>query len=439
MEKIVITGGERLKGKVKISGSKNAALPIMAATLLTNGVTTLSNIPRLKDVITMARVLRTLGAKVEFKEGRLKIDTTNVDRFLAPYNLVKTMRASFLVFGPLLAKLGRARVSLPGGCAIGSRPVNLHLRGFEELGAEVSMGGGYTQVNPVRSKKPEASASLIARTSNGVKRDGLIGAKIYLDFPSVGATENLMMAAALAKGKTTIENAAKEPEIVDLANFLNKMGAKIKGAGTDTIGIGGVKELKGTDYSIIPDRIEAGTYMIASAITRGNITLEGAKIEHLESLITKLHEAGVEVEDKEEAIKVKVRRRIKSVDVESMPYPGFPTDMQAQFMALMSITPGMSIITETVFENRFMHVSELLRMGAEIKIEGSSAVVKGMKSLSGAPVMATDLRASAALILAGLVAKGRTEISRIYHLDRGYEKIVEKLSNLGAKIERIRQ
>ncbi len=416
MEKIVITGGERLKGKVKISGSKNAALPIMAATLLTNGVTTLSNIPRLKDVITMARVLRTLGAKVEFKEGRLKIDTTNVDRFLAPYNLVKTMRASFLVFGPLLAKLGRARVSLPGGCAIGSRPVNLHLRGFEELGAEVSMGGGYTQV----------------------KKDGLIGAKIYLDFPSVGATENLMMAAALAKGKTTIENAAKEPEIVDLANFLNKMGAKIKGAGTDTIGIGGVKELKGTDYSIIPDRIEAGTYMIASAITRGNITLEGAKIEHLESLITKLHEAGVEVEDKEEAIKVKVRRRIKSVDVESMPYPGFPTDMQAQFMALMSITPGMSIITETVFENRFMHVSELLRMGAEIKIEGSSAVVKGMKSLSGAPVMATDLRASAALILAGLVAQGKTEISRIYHLDRGYEKIVEKLSNLGAKIERIK-
>ena len=416
MEKIVITGGERLKGKVKISGSKNAALPIMAATLLTNGVTTLSNIPRLKDVITMARVLRTLGAKVEFKEGRLKIDTTNVDRFLAPYNLVKTMRASFLVFGPLLAKLGRARVSLPGGCAIGSRPVNLHLRGFEELGAEVSMGGGYTQV----------------------KRDGLIGAKISLDFPSVGATENLMMAAVLAKGKTIIENAAKEPEVVDLANFLNKMGAKIKGAGTDTIKIIGVKELKGTDYSIIPDRIEAGTYMIASVITRGDVTLEGAKIEHLESLITKLHEAGVEVEDEEEAIKVKVRRRIKSVDVKTMPYPGFPTDMQAQFMALMSITPGMSIITETVFENRFMHVSELLRMGAEIRVKGSSAVVKGMKSLSGAPVMATDLRASAALILAGLVAKGKTEISRIYHLDRGYDGIKEKLSNLGAKIERIK-
>ncbi|KKL10303.1 hypothetical protein LCGC14_2557190, partial [marine sediment metagenome] len=413
MEKIVITGGERLKGRVGISGSKNAALPIMAATLLTNGVTTLSNIPSLKDITTMARVLRTLGAKVKFREGRLKIDTTNVDRFLAPYNLVKTMRASFLVFGPLLAKLGRVRVSLPGGCAIGSRPVDLHLRGFEELGAEVSMGGGYTQV----------------------KRDGLIGAEIYLDFPSVGATENLMMAATLAKGKTTIENAAKEPEIVDLANFLNKMGAGIKGAGTDTIKIIGVKELKGTDYSIIPDRIEAGTYIIASVITRGDVILEGARIDHLESLVTKLHEAGVEIEDEKAAIKVKARRRIKAVDVKTIPYPGFPTDMQAQFMALMSITPGMSIITETVFENRFMHVSELLRMGADIKIEGSSAIIKGIRSLSGAPVMATDLRASAALILAGLVAEGKTEISRVYHLDRGYEKIVEKLSNLGAEIE----
>jgi len=343
--------------------------------------------------------------------------TTKVDHFLAPYNLVKTMRASFLVFGPLLARLGRARVSLPGGCAIGSRPVDLHLRGFEELGAEVSMGGGYTQV----------------------KRDGLMGAEIYLDFPSVGATENLMMAATLAKGKTTIENAAKEPEIVDLANFLNKMGARIKGAGTDTIKIIGVKELQGTDYySIIPDRIEAGTYMIASAITRGDITLEGAKIEHLESLVTKLHEAGVEIKDEEGAIKVKARRRIKAVDVKTLPYPGFPTDMQAQFMALMSITSGISIITETVFENRFMHVSELARMGADIKIEGASAIVKGVKYLSGAPVMATDLRASAALVLTGLVAKGRTEISRIYHLDRGYERIVEKLSHLGAKIERIK-
>ncbi|MBU4561489.1 UDP-N-acetylglucosamine 1-carboxyvinyltransferase [bacterium] len=416
MERIIITGGERLKGRVRISGSKNAALPIMAATLLTNGVTTLSNIPRLKDVTTMARVLRTLGAKVEFRERELKIDTTNVDSFLAPYNLVKTMRASFLVFGPLLAKLGRARVSLPGGCAIGSRPVDLHLRGFEELGAEVSMGGGYTQV----------------------KRDGLMGAEIYLDFPSVGATENLMMAATLAKGKTIIENAAKEPEIVDLANFLNKMGAKIKGAGTDTIEIIGIKELKGTDYSIIPDRIEAGTYMIASAITRGDVTLEGARLDHLEPLVTKLREIGVEVIENEGAIEIRAKRGIKAVDVKTLPYPGFPTDMQAQFMALMSITPGMSIITETVFENRFMHVSELARMGADIKIEGASAIVKGVKSLSGAPVMATDLRASAALILAGLVAKGKTEISRIYHLDRGYERIEEKLSNLGAKIERIK-
>lgn len=416
MEKIIITGGERLKGRVGISGSKNAALPIMAATLLTNGVTTLSNIPRLKDVTTMARVLRTLGAKVEFRERELKIDTTNVDSFLAPYNLVKTMRASFLVFGPLLAKLGRARVSLPGGCAIGSRPVDLHLRGFEELGAEVSMGGGYTQV----------------------KRDGLMGAEIYLDFPSVGATENLMMAATLAKGKTIIENAAKEPEIVDLANFLNKMGAKIKGAGTDTIEIIGIKELKGTDYSIIPDRIEAGTYMIASAITRGDVTLEGARLDHLEPLVTKLREIGVEVIENEGAIEIRAKRGIKAVDVKTLPYPGFPTDMQAQFMALMSITPGMSIITETVFENRFMHVSELARMGADIKIEGASAIVKGVKSLSGAPVMATDLRASAALILAGLIAQGKTEISRIYHLNRGYERIEEKLSNLGAKIERIK-
>ncbi len=416
MERIVITGGERLKGRVRISGSKNAALPIMAATLLTNGVTTLSSIPHLRDVTTMVRVLGTLGAEVEFGEGTLRIDTTKADRFLAPYSLVKTMRASFLVFGPLLAKLGRARVSLPGGCAIGSRPIDLHLRGFEDLGAEVSMGGGYAQV----------------------KRDRLIGAEIYLDFPSVGATENLMMAATLAKGKTTIENAAKEPEIVDLANFLNRMGARVVGAGTDTIEIIGVKELKGTNYSIIPDRIEAGTYMVASAITRGDVTLEGARLDHLESLVTKLHEAGVEIEGKEGAIRVKARRRIKSVDVKTMPYPGFPTDMQAQFMALMSITPGISIITETVFENRFMHVSELLRMGADIKIEGASAVVKGVKSLSGAPVMATDLRASAALVLAGLVAKGETEISRIYHLDRGYERIEEKLSHLGARIERIK-
>jgi UDP-N-acetylglucosamine 1-carboxyvinyltransferase len=426
VEKIIITGGKRLKGRVRISGSKNAALPIMAATLLTNGVTTLGNIPRLKDVATMARVLRTLGAKVKFsgfssaaarqKKGKLTIDTTSVDRFLAPYTLVKTMRASFLAFGPLLAKLGRARVSLPGGCAIGSRPVNLHLRGFEELGAEVTMGGGYTQVKGKR----------------------LRGAKIYLDFPSVGATENLMMAATLARGKTIIENAAQEPEIVDLANFLIKMKAKVKGAGTDTIEIIGVRQLEATDYSVIPDRIEAGTYMIASAITGGDVTLEDARPEHLKVLVAKLREAEVEIEDDQGTIRIRAPRGFRAVDIETMPYPGFPTDMQAQFMALMTVAPGLSVITETVFENRFMHVPELLRMRADIRIEGSGAIVRGVNSLSGAPVMATDLRASAALILAGLVARGQTEISRTYHLERGYERIEEKLSKLGAQIEKIK-
>lgn len=418
MEKILIQGGQRLSGRVKISGAKNAVLPIMAATLLARDASRLTNVPDLKDVSTMAQVLCALGARVEFgRDGQLSVDTRGVAHSTAPYELVKTMRASFLVFGSLLGRFGMAKVALPGGCAIGSRPIDLHLKGFEKLGGQISVGQGYVE----------------ARTS------GLKGADIYLDFPSVGATENIMMAATLARGKTILSNASREPEVVELANFLNQMGAKVSGAGGGVIEIEGVDELCGAAYEVIPDRIEAGTYMMAGAITRGEVMIEGCELDHLEAVVTKLEEAGVEIEPLVDGARVRVAGELKPVNVKTLPYPGFPTDLQAQLMALMAVTPGSSIITETVFENRFMHVGELNRMGADIRIEGHSALVRGMKHLSGAPVMATDLRASVALVLAALIARGQTEISRVYHLDRGYERIEEKLSNLGAKIQRVKE
>jgi UDP-N-acetylglucosamine 1-carboxyvinyltransferase len=418
LQKIIIEGGRKLKGEVVISGSKNAALPILVATLLTDEKCTLYNIPSLKDIQTIMAVLKDLG--MEFKDmGKFYISNPP-KKILSetPYDLVKTMRASVLVLGALLARLGKARVALPGGCAIGLRPINIHLNGFEKLGAKVTLADGYVTVAARKLK----------------------GAKIYLDFPSVGATENLIMASVLAEGVTTIENAACEPEVVDLANFLNKMGADIKGMGTDIIRIKGVKKLNGVEYIVIPDRIEAGTFMVAGAITGGRVTVKNVIPAHLEPLIAKLREAEVEVKvnELESSVTVNGRKKIKPVNIETMPYPGFPTDMQAQCMALMTVTEGTSIIKESVFENRFMHVAELRRMGAVVDIEGNSAVVKGVGRLDGAPVMATDLRASAALIIAGLVASGRTVVSRIYHLDRGYEKIENKLRKLGANIKRVK-
>lgn len=418
MEKILVQGGQPLSGEVKISGAKNAVLPIMAATLLANDKSILTNVPNLKDVATMAQVLHRLGANVELaQEGQLEVDTGAVSGFVAHYDLVKTMRASFLVFGSLLARFGMAKVALPGGCAIGSRPIDLHLKGFEELGGRVRVGQGYVE----------------ARTNN------LKGAQIHLDFPSVGATENIMMAATLADGKTRIHNVACEPEVTELANFLNHMGARVSGAGGPVIEIEGVYELHGANYEVIPDRIEAGTYMVAAAITRGEVEIKSCNLDHLEAVVTKLGEAGVEIEPQLDGARVRAQGELKPVNVKTRPYPGFPTDMQAQVMALMAVTPGSSIITETIFENRFMHVGELNRMGADIRIEGHSAIVKGVKYLSGVQVMATDLRASVALLLAGLIAEGQTEISHIYHLDRGYEHIEEKLANLGAKIQRVKE
>lgn len=416
MDKILVTGGKPLTGSVEISGSKNAALPILCASLLSAGPVTISNLPNLKDIDTMLSLLTTLGAKIE-KPGPSSafLDTGLCDQYEAPYQLVKTMRASVLVMGALLARTGRARVSLPGGCAIGSRPIDLHLKGLAKLGVSIELSGGYVNLTV----------------------DELEGSEIYLDFPSVGATENLIMAAVLAKGETIIAGAAKEPEVVDLANFLNQSGAKIIGAGTDKIKITGVKELKAVDYKIIPDRIEAGTFMVAAAITKGDLYLKGVIPDHLRAVITKLQEAGVQVVDDKKGFRVYAGGSLRPVNIRTLPYPGFPTDMQAQLMALMSVTEGVSLIEETIFENRFMHVAELTRMGARIKIEGHGALVSGVRCLSAAPVMATDLRASAALVLAGLTAKGTTEISRIYHLDRGYERLEEKLRGLGAAIERV--
>ena len=417
-EKLIISGGKRLQGVVKIDGAKNSALSIMAATLLTKDNCILRNIPRLTDIDTMAAVIRKLGVKVEWKgDNNLYIDSDNFNNYEAPYELVKMMRGSILVMGPLLARLKRAKISLPGGCAIGARPVDYHLKGFEALGAQFEVEKGYIEA----------------------KVNTLKGTEIYLDFPSLGATENIMMAACLAEDITSIENAAKDPEVVELGRFLNEMGAKIKGLGTDLIKIEGVKKLHGIDYTIIPDRIEAGTYMIAAAITGGDVLIENADPLLLKPLIVKLEEAGVQIELEKDLIRVIRPDIVKAVDIKTLPFPGFPTDMQPQFMALSCVAKGTSVITETVFEKRFAHIGDLIRMGADIKVEGHSAIIKGVKKLSAAPVMASDLRGGAALVLAGLVAEGITELSRIYHLDRGYVKLEEKLNSLGANIKRVRE
>ncbi|MBR1419942.1 MAG: UDP-N-acetylglucosamine 1-carboxyvinyltransferase [Selenomonadaceae bacterium] len=419
MEKLVICGGNRLEGNVKISGAKNAVLPIIAATLLgQDSPSLLEEVPALDDVSTITEVLKTLGVKAELDSlnHKLFVDARKIDACEAPYDLIRKMRASFLIMGPLLARCGKAKISLPGGCAIGTRPIDLHLKGFEALGAKITIGHGYI----------EASV------------DGnLKGAKIYLDFPSVGATENILMAASMAEGQTILENPAQEPEIVDLANYLNVMGANIRGAGTNVIKIIGQPKLIGRDYTIIPDRIEAGTYMVAAAMTQGDVYIENAITEHLKPVIAKLKEAGVEVDESIDGVRVKCSRIPKAVDIKTMPYPGFPTDMQAQFMAMLTISEGTGMVTETVFENRFMHVDELKRMGANIKIDGRTSVVRGVEKLTGCPVKATDLRAGAAMVLAGLVAEGETQISYIHHIDRGYDNLVAKLIGLGANIVRV--
>lgn len=415
MSKIIVQKSKPLQGTVRVSGAKNAVLPILAATLLSTERCVLEEVPALRDVDVICEVLSSLGADIKrLERDKIEVMAHNIDEIEAPYELVRKMRASFLVMGPLLARMGKARISMPGGCAIGTRPIDLHLKGFKALGAEITLGYGFVEATAER----------------------LIGSKIYLDFPSVGATENIMMAAVLAEGQTVIENAAEEPEITDLANFLNKMGADIKGAGTDTIKINGVEKLGGAVHSVIPDRIEAGTYMIAAAITGGNVLVDNVVPDHLKPVIAKLKECDIEVIEEGNGIRVIGKNRPKAVDIKTMPYPGFPTDMQSQFMALMSIAEGTSIVIETVFENRFMHVSELKRMGADIKIEGRSAIIEGKEALLGAPVKATDLRAGAALILSGLVSDGITEITNTYHIDRGYVDIEEKLRSLGANIYR---
>lgn len=417
MERLIVKGGNRLVGTVKTSGAKNAVLPIIAASILGTSPSSLDEIPALEDVRTICAVLECLGIKVDASEPHtLKIDSREITSCEAPYELVRSMRASFLVMGPLLARKGYARISQPGGCAIGTRPIDLHLKGFEALGVKIEQGHGYI----------EASAP-----------DGMTGANIYLDFPSVGATENIMMAAAMANGTTVLENPAEEPEIVDLANYLNQMGARVRGAGTNVITIEGVSELHGVQHSVIPDRIEAGTYMIAAAMTGGDVIIENVLPEHQKPLIAKLREAGALVEEDIDRIHVVGSGKLKAVDIKTLPYPGFPTDMQAQMMAMLSVAEGRSKITETVFENRFMHVVELNRMGANITTEGRSAVITGPAHLTGCTVRATDLRAGAAMILAGLVAEGATEICDIYHIDRGYEEIAAKLTKLGADIKRV--
>lgn len=417
MERLIVKGGNRLVGTVKTSGAKNAVLPIIAASILGTSPSRLDEIPALEDVRTICAVLECLGIKVDASEPHtLKIDSREITSCEAPYELVRSMRASFLVMGPLLARKGYARISQPGGCAIGTRPIDLHLKGFEALGVKIEQGHGYI----------EASAP-----------EGMTGANIYLDFPSVGATENIMMAAAMANGTTVLENPAEEPEIVDLANYLNQMGARVRGAGTNVITIEGVSELHGVQHSVIPDRIEAGTYMIAAAMTGGDVIIENVLPEHQKPLIAKLREAGALVEEDIDRIHVVGSGKLKAIDIKTLPYPGFPTDMQAQMMAMLSVAEGRSKITETVFENRFMHVVELNRMGANITTEGRSAVITGPAHLTGCTVRATDLRAGAAMILAGLVAEGATEICDIYHIDRGYEEIAAKLTRLGADIKRV--
>lgn len=418
MEQLVIHGGHPLRGRVKIGGAKNAVLPIIAAALFgSRGVSVLDDVPALEDVYTICSVLRSLGVKADYaaKEHRLTIDASRIATVSAPYELVRKMRASFLIMGPLLAREGRAEISLPGGCAIGTRPIDLHLKGFEALGAKIDITQG-----AIHASAPH----------------GLKGARIYFDFPSVGATENVMMAASCAEGQTILENPALEPEIVDLANYLNVMGAHIRGAGTNRIKIDGVPGLMAADYTIIPDRIEAGTYMVAAAMTGGDVFIENAISEHLKPVVAKLQEAGAQIEEDITGVRVRADARMKAIDLKTMPYPGFPTDMQAQFMALLTVAEGTSVVTETVFENRFMHVDELLRMGAQIRVDGRTATVEGGQCLVGAAVRATDLRAGAAMVLAGLVAEGETRVGFIHHIDRGYDDLVAKLVALGADIRR---
>ena len=417
MDKLIIHGGKRLKGGVDISGAKNAALPIIAASLLASGYCTISNVPNLKDIMTMGRLLANLGAGFHYEDRKAIINTEKVKIFEAPYDLVRTMRASILVLGPLIARFGRAKVSLPGGCAIGARPINLHLIGLEKMGADIKLESGYVVAKGKRLK----------------------GTSIYLDVPTVTGTENLMMAASLAKGRTLLENAAREPEVVDLANALISMGARIKGAGESVIEIEGVDELKPVNYTIIPDRIETGTFMAIAGITEGDIIIKRCRLDHLDASMMKLKEVGLVFEHVSDGIRVIGPSRPKAADVKTMPYPGFPTDMQAQFMAIMSIADGTSIIKETIFENRFMHVAELRRMGADIIVEGGTATVKGISKLKAAPLMATDLRASASLIAAALAAKGETTVHRLYHLDRGYENMEEKLVKIGADVKRVKE
>ncbi|MCM3128325.1 MULTISPECIES: UDP-N-acetylglucosamine 1-carboxyvinyltransferase [unclassified Paenibacillus] len=417
MSKFIVRGGKRLTGSVKVSGAKNSVLPIIAASLLgEEGVSTIIDAPPLDDVMTINKVLESLGAEVQYQDEVITVNATKLTSCEAPYEWVTKMRASFLVMGPLLTRMGYTKISLPGGCAIGTRPIDQHLKGFEAMGAEISLGQGYIEAR-----------------SNGKLR----GAKIYLDVASVGATENIMMAATLAEGTTTIENAAKEPEIVDLANYLNGMGAKVRGAGTGVIRIDGVDKLHGVKHTVIPDRIEAGTYMAAAAITGGDVYVEGAISDHLGPVISKMEEMGVTIIPDENGVRVIADGPLKAVDVKTLPYPGFPTDMQSQMMALLLKSEGTSVVTETVFENRFMHVDEFNLMNAEIKVEGRSSIITGGAKLTGAKVTSTDLRAGAALILAGLIADGTTEVGGVHHIDRGYVHLAEKLNGLGADIYRI--
>jgi UDP-N-acetylglucosamine 1-carboxyvinyltransferase len=417
MDKLQIQGGVPLEGEVRISGAKNATLPILAAALLAEDPVVVANVPHLKDVTTTVELLGRMGATVTIDERmRIEVDGSTVKECFAPYELVKTMRASILVLGPLLARFGRADISLPGGCAIGARPVNIHIAGLQAMGADITIEGGYIRA----------------------RADRLHGARLVLDTVTVTGTENLMMAATLAQGETVIENAAREPEVIDLANFLIAMGANIQGAGTDKIVVRGVKHLRGTTYDVLPDRIEGGTYLVAGAITGGHVRIKNTRPDHLDAVLAKLEEAGATVGVGDTWIEVDMRgRRPKAVDVRTAPYPAFPTDMQAQFAALNTVASGVGTIIETIFENRFMHMLEMRRLGAEIRLEGNTAIIRGVERLTAAPVMATDLRASASLVLAGLVAEGRTDIERIYHIDRGYEAIEEKLAQLGAQIKRV--
>jgi UDP-N-acetylglucosamine 1-carboxyvinyltransferase len=417
MDKLQIQGGVPLEGEVRISGAKNATLPILAGALLADDPVVVANVPHLKDVTTTVELLGRMGATVTIDERmRIEVDGSTVKECFAPYELVKTMRASILVLGPLLARFGRADISLPGGCAIGARPVNIHIAGLQAMGADITIESGYIRA----------------------RADRLHGARLVLDTVTVTGTENLMMAATLATGETVIENAAREPEVIDLANFLIAMGANIQGAGTDKIVIQGVKRLRGTTYDVLPDRIEGGTYLVAGAITGGHVRIKNTRPDHLDAVLAKLEEAGATVGVGDTWIEVDMRgRRPKAVDVRTAPYPAFPTDMQAQFAALNTVASGVGTIIETIFENRFMHMLEMRRLGAEIRLEGNTAIIRGVERLTAAPVMATDLRASASLVLAGLVAEGRTDIERIYHIDRGYEAIEEKLAQLGAQIKRV--